>query len=114
MKMAGPLHPPFSLFLVRKKKRKRAVHGPKEKKKYWGNDEGTGDGGPRLNERRSRNDYPRVIGFGGGLFFDEWTSCSFRCRCPGVGWAAAYGAAFGQEESSEFPCQVGSSVTPKR
>ena len=89
MKMAGPLHPPFSLFLVRKKKRKRAVHGPKEKKKYWGNDEGTGDGGPRLNERRSRNDYPRAIGFSGGLFFDESTSSSFRCRYPVAGGSGA-------------------------
>jgi len=36
MKIAGPLHPPFSLF-GRAKKRKRAVHGPKEKKRfYWG------------------------------------------------------------------------------
>ena len=36
--------------------------------------------GARLNEWRSQNDFPRVIRFGGGLFFDEWTSSSFRWR----------------------------------
>ena len=35
MKIAGPLHPPFSLFGCAKK-RKRAVHGPKEKKRFYG------------------------------------------------------------------------------
>ena len=44
----------------------------------------TGDAtGARLNERRSRNDFPRAIRLSGGLSRDEWTSSSFRCRCPG-------------------------------
>ena len=38
----------------------------------------------RLNERRSRNDFPRAIGLSGGLFLDEWTSSSFCCRTPVV------------------------------
>ena len=51
---------PHFLFFFQKKKRKRAVHGPKEKKKY-------GDAtGARLNERRSQNDFPRAIRLSGG------------------------------------------------
>ena len=47
--------------------------------------EGTGTiRGVRLNERRSRNDFPRVIGLSGGLSRDEWTSFSFCCRTPVV------------------------------
>ena len=39
-----------------------------------------GDGETRLNDRRSRNDFPRAIGFGGSFSLNEWTSFSFRCR----------------------------------
>ena len=38
-----------------------------------------GDGGSRLNDRRSRNDFLRAIGFGGSFSLNEWTSFSFRC-----------------------------------
>ena len=34
MMMAGAMHPPFSLFGCAEK-RKRAVHGPKEKSRWW-------------------------------------------------------------------------------
>ena len=45
----------------------------------------TGDAtGARLNERRSRNDFPRAIRLSGGLSRDEWTSSSFCCRTPVV------------------------------
>ena len=67
------------LIFFQKKKRKRAVHGPKEKKK----DTGGSDGGLRLNERRSRNDFPRAMKLSGGLSDDEWTDFPFRCRFPG-------------------------------
>ena len=33
---AGPFAPPIFSFPYQKEKRKRAVHGPKEKRKYWG------------------------------------------------------------------------------
>ena len=60
MKMAGSLHPPFSLFLPEGKEKTGRARSKREK-------EVTGDDtGARLNEWRSQNDYPRVIGFGGG------------------------------------------------
>ncbi|RAZ95821.1 hypothetical protein DK853_27920, partial [Klebsiella oxytoca] len=74
MKMAGPLHPPFSLFLPEEKEKTGRARSKREK-------EVTGDTtGARLNERRSRNDFPHAIRLGGGLSRDEWTSSSFRCR----------------------------------
>ena len=49
------------------------------------------DTGARLNDRRSRNDFPRAIGLSGGLSFTEWTSSSFRCRSSGGrGWMSAF------------------------
>ena len=78
MKMAGPLHPPFSLFLPEEKEKTGRARSKREK-------EVTGDAaGARLNERRSRNDFPRAIRLSGGLSRDEWTSSSFRCRTPVV------------------------------
>ena len=59
----------------------RAVASPlrgKEKKKYTGDTTGA-----RLNDRRSRNDFPHAIGLSGGLSDDEWASSPFRCRFPG-------------------------------
>ena len=79
MKMAGSLHPPFSLFLPEENEKTGRARSKREK-------EGTGnDTGARLNDRRSRNDFPRAIKLSGGLFLDEWTSFSFRCRYPGAG-----------------------------
>ena len=54
--------------------------------------EGYGEAtGARLNDRRSRNDFPRVIKLSGGLSRDEWTSSSFRCRSSGGrGWMSAF------------------------
>ena len=60
MKMAGSLHPPFSLFLPEENEKTGRARSKREK-------EGTGDAtGARLNERRSRNDFPRAIGLSGG------------------------------------------------
>ena len=60
--MAGAMHPPFSHFLPEEKKKTGRARSKREKEGYGGN-----DGGPRLNERRSRNDFPRAIGSRGGL-----------------------------------------------
>ena len=61
---------PHSLFC---EKRECAVHGGREKT------------GARLNERRSRNDFPRDFRLSGGLSDIESTSFSFRWRYPGRG-----------------------------
>ena len=108
MKMAGPLHPPCRrkklrplrprltartalcsvpsssphaagragapVFLPEENEKTGRARSKREK-------EVTGDAtGARLNERRSRNDFPRAIRLSGGLSFTEWTSFSFCCR----------------------------------
>ena len=79
MMMAWHCTPHF-LFFFRKEKEKTGRARSKREKEVYG--EATG---ARLNDQRSWNDFPRAIGFGGGLFFNEWTSFSFRCRYPGAG-----------------------------
>ena len=75
--MAGAMHPPFSLFLPEENEKTGRARSKREKEVYG---EATG---ARLNEWRSQNDFPRAIGLSGGLFLDEWTSFSFRCRLCG-------------------------------
>ena len=112
--MAGAMHPPFSRFLpeenektgrARSKRVKevRGTRGPREnpaKRFSWGEEEQTErseacpKGGihvvqfvptrARLNDRRSRNDFPRDFRLSGGLSIDELTSYSFRWRYPVV------------------------------
>ena len=72
---------PHFLFFFQKKKRKRAVHGPKEKKKYrpcGGGDEGRGTRKRRF--LRVRMSSARGVVRAGVLVVDEWTFFSFRCR----------------------------------
>ncbi len=62
--MAGSLHPPFSLFLARRKRE----NGPctvQKRKRSIAPAGGRGTGA-RLNDWRSQNDYPRAIGSHGG------------------------------------------------
>ncbi len=75
---------PHFLFFFQKKKRKRAVHGPKEKKKYrpCGGDEGRGT--RKRCFLRVRMSPARGVVQAGVLEMDEWTSFSFRCRSPGA------------------------------
>ena len=56
MKMAGSLHPPFSRFLPEEKEKTGRARSKREKEVYGDN------AGARLNDRRSRNDFPRTIG----------------------------------------------------
>ena len=71
------MHPPFSRFLPEENEKTGRARS-KRVKEVRGN-----DAGARLNDRRSRNDFPRAIQFSGGLSVDESTSYSFRWRYPG-------------------------------
>ena len=58
--MAGSLHPPFSLFLPEENEKTGRARSKREKEGYGD------DAGARLNDRRSRNDFPRAIKLSGG------------------------------------------------
>ena len=79
MKMAGALHPPFSLFLPEEKEKTGRARSKREKE-VRGNDTGA-----RLNDwPKPGMTSPHAIGLSGGLSMIEWTSCSFRWRSFGA------------------------------
>ncbi len=77
---------PHFLFSFQKEKRKRAVHGPKEKRKYVPCG-GTWDGRrARSADRLVRMSSARGVVRAGALEVVEWTSFAFRCRSCGGYW----------------------------
>ena len=86
--MAGAMHPPFSLFLPEENEKTGRARSKRVK------EVGGDDAGARLNDRRSRNDFPRDFRLSGGLSDDESTSSSFRWRYPGrrIGLAKTQGS----------------------
>ena len=73
MKMAGPLHPPFSLFLPEENEKTGRARSKREK------EVGARRTGARLNDwLKPGMTSPHAIGLSGGLSVIEWTSCCFR------------------------------------
>ena len=85
MKMAGSLHPPFSLFLPEEKEKTGRARSKREK-------EVTSLRGGRETGGRARcasgflcKSSGRGVVRAGVLELIEWTSAAFRCRWPGAG-----------------------------
>ena len=77
MMMAGPLHPPFSLFIPRIKRENGPCTVQKRKTRGRGlRGRGSGSGG------LVRKSSDRGVVQAGVLFLAEWTSFSFCCRTP--------------------------------
>ena len=77
MMMAGPLHPPFSLFIPRIKRENGPCTVQKRKTRGRGlRGRGSGSGG------LVRKSSDRSVVQAGVLFLAEWTSFSFCCRTP--------------------------------
>ena len=75
---------------------------------------GTRRTGARLNDRRSRNDFPRDFRLSGGLSDDESTSFSFRWRYPGggIGLMLALSVWPSARQLPQRGSQVGAAVCP--
>ena len=82
MKMAGAMHPPFSLFLPEEKKKTGRARSKREKEvRPCG---GTEDGSRARGSDRFLRMSPARGVVRAGVSRDEWTSSSFRCRTPVV------------------------------
>ncbi len=81
MKMAGSLHPPFSLFLPEGKEKTGRARSKREKEVS----PLRGDGGRGTRRRcflRVRMSIARGVARAGGVEVVEWTFSAFRCRSP--------------------------------
>ena len=82
--MAGPLHPPFSLFLPEEKEKTGRARSKREKEVT--SLRGDGRRGTRKScFRRLRKFSVRGVVRAGVLVLVEWTFSSFRCRWPDAG-----------------------------
>ena len=106
--IAGAMHPPFSPFLPEENEKTGRARS-KRVKEVGGN-----NAGARLNDRRSRNDFPRDFRLSGGLSDDESTSFSFRWRYPGggIGLMLALSVWPSARQLPQRGSQVGAAVCP--